>query len=68
MKIRKWGVEYHPTTNPIPLSIVPLPIPANPDECVPLLKDNKFYARATALIAEHNALVDEIERLRSESV
>lgn len=65
MIIRKWGVERHPTVKPIPISIAPIPFRSNCDEYVPLLKDSDFYERAMALVKEHNALVDEINRLKA---
>lgn len=65
MKIRKWGVEMHPTCNPIPIAITPRG-PGADDDYVPLLKDSDFYDRAVALVDEHNALVDEIARLKAD--
>ena len=59
--IRKWGVEHHPTVDPIPIAI--RPYGAN-DTVVPLHKDSKFFEVATRLTEEHNALVDAFENLR----
>ncbi len=62
MKIRKWGLEHHPTGHPIPISIAPHDAL---DEYVPLLKHAGFYDAAAALVGEHNALVGEVERLQT---
>lgn len=59
---RHWGLLSHPTNDPIPLSIEPRP--PNPGEAVHLLADSRFYGVALRLVDEHNALVDEVGRLR----
>ena len=66
MKIRKWRLEHHPTVDPIPIEIVLSFGSTDADDYVPLLKNKIFYNRAKNLVDEHNALVDELERLKAE--
>ncbi len=63
MKVRHWGVLKHPTVKPIPIAIFPRREDGGMDEGgVPLLKDASKYHYAEALVAEHNAVVDELNK------
>lgn len=59
---RHWGLLSHPTPSPLPLAIEPGP--PNPAEAVHLVVDARLYDAARRLVTEHNALVDEVLRLR----
>ena len=63
MKIRKWRLEHHPTTDPIPMAVVLALWSTDVNDYIPLLEKREFYGRAKTLVDEHNALVDKVEDL-----
>ena len=66
LKLRKLGIENHPTVTPIPIAYTPYDDDGRYfDDSVLLVKDSSQWDKVKALADEHNALVDRVKELEA---